>query len=54
MIRAAILSLVLSIASVGSASAGKCGKLCDPEWWETATPEAVAARDSDCGCEGSG
>jgi len=43
MIRAAILSLVLSTAGVGSASAGKCGKLCDIEWWETATQEEVAA-----------
>jgi uncharacterized protein len=44
MIRAAILSLVLSIASVGSAYAGECGKLCDPEWWKTATQEEVAAK----------
>ena len=43
MIKAAILSLVLSTAGVGSASAGKCGKLCDIEWWETATQEEVAA-----------
>ena len=42
MIRVAILSLAFLITSVGTASAGKCGKLCDPEWWETATQEAVA------------
>ena len=43
MIRAAILSLVLSIANVGSAYAGECGKLCDPNWWVTATQREVAA-----------
>ena len=43
MVRAAILSLVLIIAGVGSASAEECGKLCDPDWWEKATQEEVAA-----------
>ena len=43
MIRAAILSLVLSLAGVGSASAGECGKLCDWDWWDTATQREVAA-----------
>ena len=44
MIRAAILSLVLSIASVGSVAAGECGKLCDRDWWEgDPTQEEVAA-----------
>lgn len=42
MIRAAILSLVLSIAGVGSVFAGDCGNLCDREWWETATEDDVA------------
>ena len=43
MIRAAILSLAFLIASVGTASAGKCGKFCTNDWWKTATPEEVAA-----------
>ena len=43
MIRAAILSLVLIMAGFSSASASECGKLCDPEWWKTATQEEVAA-----------
>lgn len=43
MIRAAILSLVLSIAGVGSVFAGECGKLCDKRWWEAATYEEIAS-----------
>ena len=43
MIRAAILSLAVFIAGVGSVSAGECGKLCDPNWWVTATQREVAA-----------
>ena len=43
MIRAAILSLVLIMAGVGSASAGECGKLCTNDWWETATQREIAA-----------
>ena len=35
MIRAAILSLVLSIASVGSVAAGECGKICSLDWWHS-------------------
>ncbi|MDG1208851.1 MAG: ankyrin repeat domain-containing protein [Paracoccaceae bacterium] len=43
MIRAAILSLVLIMAGFSSASASECGKLCDRDWWKTATQEEVAA-----------
>ena len=43
MLRAAILSLVLIIAGVGSASASECGKLCTHDWWNTATQREIAA-----------
>ena len=43
MVRAAILSLVLIMAGISSASASECGKLCDPDWWETATQREIAA-----------
>ena len=46
MIRATILSLVLSIAGFGSASASECGKICSIKWWvwdDKPTEEEVAA-----------
>ena len=43
MVRAAILGLALIMAGVGSVFAEECGKLCDYDWWKTATQEEVAA-----------
>ena len=43
MIRAGILSIALLMMSSGVVVAGECAKLCDSDWWKTATQAEVAA-----------
>jgi len=39
----ALLILVLALLAVNSASAGSCAKVCDIEWWRSASSKAVSA-----------
>ena len=38
-----ILAVLVTLARLPSAQAGECGRLCDPEFWQSATPADVQA-----------